>query len=76
MSTVLMVPTPTLTFDDAGGGAAALEKPVNVLLAAVTEAGTPVTPVVIADRRLPRLAPCQRGGDGRGVGRQGQGVAA
>ena len=48
MSTVLTVPTPTLTFDDAGGGAAALEKPVNVLLGAVTEAGTPVTPVVIA----------------------------
>ena len=76
MSTVLMVPTPTLTFDDAGGGAAALEKPVNVLLGAVTEAGTPVTPVVIATAGFARLAPCQRGGDGRGVGRRCQGVAA
>lgn len=48
MSAVLAVPQPTLTFDDAGGGAAALEKPVTVLLGPVTEAGTAVTPAALS----------------------------
>jgi hypothetical protein len=42
VTAALTVPTPTLRFDDAGGGAAALEKPVTVLLGAVTEAGSAV----------------------------------
>jgi hypothetical protein len=44
VTAALTVPQPTLTFDDAGGGAAALEKPVTVLLGPVTEAGAAVTP--------------------------------
>ncbi|MFC6705784.1 hypothetical protein [Flexivirga alba] len=41
---VLTVPAPALKFDDAGGGAAVLEKPVTVLLGPVTAAGDPVAP--------------------------------
>jgi hypothetical protein len=48
VTAVLTVPQPTLAFDDAGGGAAALEKPVTVLIGPVTETGTPVTPPVLA----------------------------
>jgi hypothetical protein len=47
VTAALAVPQPTLTFEDAGGGAAALEKPVTVLLGAVTEAGAPVTPAAL-----------------------------
>lgn len=47
MTAALAVPPPTLAFDDAGGGAAALEKPLNVLLGPVTAAGTPLTPAAL-----------------------------
>lgn len=47
MTAALAVPQPTLTFEDAGGGAAALEKPINVLIGAVTEGGNPVTPAAL-----------------------------
>jgi hypothetical protein len=44
----LVVPQPTVTFDDAGGGTAALEKPVTVILGPVTRAGAAVTPAVLS----------------------------
>jgi hypothetical protein len=47
VTAALTVPQPTLVFDDAGGGAAALEKPVTIQLAAVTEAAVPVTPAAL-----------------------------
>lgn len=47
MSAVLTVPQPTLQFEDAGAGMAALEKPMTVLISAVTEAGTHITPPVL-----------------------------
>lgn len=48
MTAVLTVPAPTLSFEDAGGGAAALEKPVNVLLDAVTKGSAPVAAAALA----------------------------
>ncbi len=40
----LLVPKPALRFDDAGGGAAALEKPVTVVMGAVTDGTSPLAP--------------------------------
>ena len=37
MTATLAVPAPTLSFEDAGGGAAALERPLTVLLGPVTD---------------------------------------
>jgi hypothetical protein len=47
VTTVLAVPRPTVTFDDVGGGAAALEKPLTVLLGPVTESGAALTPAAL-----------------------------
>lgn len=44
MTPALAVPQPTLSFDDAGGGAAALEKPITVLIGPVATDGTALTP--------------------------------
>jgi hypothetical protein len=44
----IAVPAPTLRYQDAGGGAAALEKPVTVLFAAVTADGTALGPAQLA----------------------------
>jgi hypothetical protein len=44
MSTPLTVPAPTLSYEDAGGGAAALEKPVSILIAPVTEGSSVLGP--------------------------------
>jgi hypothetical protein len=44
VSPPVVVPAPVLTFEDAGGGAAALEKPVTVTFAAVTRDGVPLGP--------------------------------
>lgn len=45
MTPALTVPQPTLTFEDAGGGVAVLEKPITVLIGPVAEAGgTALTP--------------------------------
>jgi hypothetical protein len=41
-SAILSVPKPKLTFDDAGGGAAAIEKPVTITSDAVTQNGSPI----------------------------------
>ena len=76
MSPPVVVPAPVLTFEDAGGGAAALEKPVTVTFAAVTRDGVPLGPadltasgfvVTPADRRRRRRA---------GVGRRGESMGA
>jgi hypothetical protein len=47
VTAALAVPQPTVTFDDAGGGTAALEKPVTVLLGPVTDSGVAVTPAAL-----------------------------
>lgn len=44
----LNVPAPALHFADAGGGAAAIEQPIAVLLGPVTAAGTAVPPPALA----------------------------
>ena len=44
----LTVPAPVLQFADAGGGAAAIEQPLTVLLGPVTAAGTVVPPPALA----------------------------
>jgi hypothetical protein len=48
MTAALTVPKPTLTFEDAGGGSAALEKPLTVLLGPVTDAGGTVSPPALS----------------------------
>jgi hypothetical protein len=44
----MTIPKPTLQFEDAGGGTAALEKPVNVLIGEVKEGTTALGPDLLA----------------------------
>lgn len=48
MTPPIAVPAPTLDYEDAGAGAAALEKPVTVLFAPVTADGTELGPAQLA----------------------------
>ena len=48
MTPPIAVPAPTLHYQDAGAGAAALEKPVTVLFAPVTSGGTALGPAQLA----------------------------
>jgi hypothetical protein len=47
VTATLAVPAPTLRFEDAGGGTAALEKPLTVLLGPVTDAGSALAPAAL-----------------------------
>ena len=48
MTTQLTVPAPALAFEDAGAGAAALEKPVQVTFAPVTASGAALAPAALS----------------------------
>jgi hypothetical protein len=47
VTTALAVPQPTLSFEDAGGGSAALEKPVTVSLGPVMDSGSALAPAAL-----------------------------